>query len=167
MTLQALQKVSSTSWDWHELRSFCFHQAMHVVHCPDKADEAAQEAIVRAWRHRDSCREPEQPLGWLRRIAQNEAVRVASRRPKEVLVNEPVAAPSASPAADDGLEERLLLRAILEQLSVADQELARLRYYEDLTCANLADHFGLSEATVKVRLHRLRQRLRQRLEDQT
>jgi len=166
MTLQALQKVSSTTWDWHELRSFCFNQALHVVHCPEKADEAAQEAIVRAWRHRDSCREPEHPLGWLRRIAQNEAVRVASRRPKEVLVEQPHAAPS-SVAEDDGLEARLLLRGILEQLSAADQELARLRYYEDLTCAKLADHFGLSEGTIKVRLHRLRRRLKERLEAET
>lgn len=70
-------------------------------------------------------------------------------------------------AADDGLETRLLLGGILEQLSAADRELARLRYYEDLTCAKLADHFGLSEAAVKVRLHRLRRRLKERLEDQT
>jgi RNA polymerase sigma-70 factor, ECF subfamily len=167
MTLQALQKVSAASWDWHELRTFCFNQALHVVHCPEKADEAAQEAIVRAWRHRESCLKPEQPHGWLRRIAQNEAVRVASRRPKEVLVDEPLAFPSAPVAADEGLETRLLLGGVLDQLSATDRELARLRYYEDLTCAKLADHFGLSEATIRVRLHRLRQRLKERLEDQT
>ena len=47
----------------------------------------------------------------------------------------------------------------------ADQELVRPKYYEDLTCAMLAERFGLSEATVKVRLHRLRRRLRQGLEN--
>jgi RNA polymerase sigma-70 factor (ECF subfamily) len=153
MTLQALQKVSSTGWDWDEMRSFCFNQALHVVHCPNQADEAAQEAIVRAWRHREKCREPEQPFGWLRRIAQNEAIRVARRRPQEVLVDEPLVFPGAA--------------TVSEQLSETDRELARLRYYEDLTCAKLADHFGLTEGTVKVRLHRLRQRLKERLEDQT
>ena len=130
------------------MRRFCFAHALRVVGCPDTAEEAAQEAIVRAWRHRESCRQPERPLGWLRRIAQNEAVRVACRRP-------------------DALETRLLFSGILGTLSKADQELTWLRYYEDLTCAKLADHFGLSEATVKVRLHRLRKRLRQRLEAQT
>jgi DNA-directed RNA polymerase specialized sigma24 family protein len=45
--------------------------------------------------------------------------------------------------------------------------LAWLRYYEDLSCAKLAEHFGLSEATVKVRLDRLRRRLKERLEAQT
>jgi RNA polymerase sigma-70 factor, ECF subfamily len=167
MTPATLQKVSSTNWDWAEMRRFCFSQALHVVGCPDTADEAAQEAIVRAWRHRDSCLQPEKPFGWLRRIAHNEAVRLVGRRPDEVLVEEPLAAPNGRTDEDDGLESRLLFSGILGTLSQADQELAWLRYYEDLTCAKLAEHFGLSEATVKVRLHRLRRRLKQRLEGQT
>ena len=149
------------------MRSFCFSQALRVVGCHDTAEEAAQEAIVRAWRHRSSCRQPDQPFGWLRRIARNEAVRVASRQPNEVLVDEPLASPNGGSIDDEALENRLLFSGILGTLSQADQELARLRYYEDLTCAKLAEHFGLSEATVKVRLHRLRRRLRQRLEAQT
>src|SRR5687768_1606303 len=167
MTPETLQMVSSTCWDWAELRSFCFAQALRVVGCPEAAEEAAQEAIVRAWRHQSSCRRPDQPLGWLRRIAHNEAVRVASRRPNEVLVDEPLAWPDARPPDEDAVENRLLFSGILGTLSQADQELAHLRYYEDLTCAKLAEHFGLSEATVKVRLHRLRRRLRQRMEAHT
>jgi RNA polymerase sigma-70 factor (ECF subfamily) len=167
MTPQTLQKVSTTSWDWGELRNFCFRQALQVVDNRDSADEAAQEAIVRAWRHRDNCRQPERPLGWLRQIAHNEAVRVACRRPNEVLVDEPLSGSNGRTNENDVLEVRLLFRAILGTLSPAEKELAHLRYYEDLTCAMLAEHFGLSEATVKVRLHRLRAKLRQRLEAQT
>ena len=167
MTPQTLQKVSTTSWDWAELRSFCFSQALLVVGNRESADEAAQEAIMRAWRHRDSCRQPERPLAWLRQIAHNEAVRVATRRPKEVLVDEPPAAPDRRTYDNDLLEDRLLFRAILGTLSEADQELTLLRYYEDLTCATLADHFGLSETAVKVRLHRIRQTIKQRMEAQT
>jgi RNA polymerase sigma-70 factor, ECF subfamily len=149
------------------MRRFCFAHALRVVGCPDTAEEAAQEAIVRAWRHRESCRQPERPLGWLRRIAQNEAVRVACRRPDELLTGDPLPASNGRTDDSGALEDRLLFNGILGTLSRADQELALLRYYEDLTCAKLADHLGLSEATVKVRLHRLRKRLRQRLEAQT
>jgi RNA polymerase sigma-70 factor (ECF subfamily) len=166
MTPVTLEKVSSTCWDWAELRTFCFDQALNVVSTYEAADEAAQEAIVRAWRHRESCRQPDQPLGWLRRIARNEAVRVATRRPKEVLVDE-LAAPTDRAESEDELENRLLMAGILRSLPHSDRELARLRYYEDLTCAKLADHFGLSEATVKVRLHRLRRRLKHILEEET
>ena len=167
MTPQTLQKVSSTSWDWAELRTYCFSQALQVVGNRETADEAAQEAIVRAWRHRDSCRQPERPFAWLRQIAHNEAVRVASRRPTEVLVDELLAAPGERTSDTDVLEDRLLFRGILGTLSRADQELTVLRYYEDLTCARLADHFGLSENAVKVRLTRIRRTLRQRLEAET
>lgn len=149
------------------MRHFCFSQAMRVVGNPDTADEAAQEAIMRAWRHRDRCRQPEQPFGWLRQIAHNEAVRAVSRRPNEVLVDEPPVAPGGRKNESELIEDRLLFSGIMGTLSQADQELARLRYYEDFTCAALADHFKTSEAIVKVRLHRLRRRLRQRLEDQT
>jgi RNA polymerase sigma-70 factor, ECF subfamily len=167
MTPQTLQKVSTTSWDWAELRSFCFTQALAVIGNRESADEAAQEAIVRAWRHRDSCRQPERPFAWLRQIAHNEAVREAGRRPYEVLVDKPLARPDGRPDSGDVVDDRLLFSAILGTLSKADQELADLRYYEDMTCAKLAEHFGVSEATIKVRLHRLRTRLKQRLEAQT
>src|SRR3954449_738880 len=108
MTPQALQKVSSTSWDWAELRSFCFDHALQVVGNRDSADEAAQEAIVRAWRHRDSCRQPERPFGWLRQTPQNEAFPPARRRPNEVLVDEPLAPPDGRTDDGDLLEDRLL-----------------------------------------------------------
>jgi RNA polymerase sigma-70 factor, ECF subfamily len=68
---------------------------------------------------------------------------------------------------NDDVEVRLVVTHAIRTLSAADRELVRLRYYEDLTCATLAEHFGQSEGTVKVRLHRLRRRLRQRLEGQT
>ena len=167
MTPTTLQKVSRNGWDWAEMRNFCFKQALRVVDCPETADDAAQEAIVRAWRHHESCRKPEQPFGWLRRIAHNEAVRAACRCPNEVLLSEPRSTQNAGLADDDALEDRLLFGRILGTLTQADRELAWLRYYEDLTCARLAERLGLSEATVKVRLHRLRQKLRQRMEAQT
>jgi RNA polymerase sigma-70 factor (ECF subfamily) len=130
------------------------------------ADEAAQMAIVRAWRHRDRCRQPDQPFGWLGRIAHNEALRLATRRPNEVLVDEPFASAGDS-GTPDLIDEGLRVEAALDSLSASDRELARLRYYEDLTCATLADRLGISEATVKVRLHRMRRRLREKLEEES
>jgi RNA polymerase sigma-70 factor (ECF subfamily) len=166
MTPATLQKVSSTAWDWEELRKFCFAHALQVTRSPEAADEAAQEAILRAWRHRHRCREPERPHGWLRQIAHNEALRVLGRRPKEVLAAEPPPYETRHDTHGE-LEDRLLVSEVLASLSDADRELARLRYYEDLTCATLAEHLGTSEATVKVRLHRLRRKLRQGLEERS
>ena len=94
------------------MRSFCFSQALRVVDARDAADEAAQEAIVRAWRHRDSCRQPEQPFGWLRRNRpQRGGPAWRAGAPKEVLVDEPLALPDGRTDEDRCSENRLLFGA--------------------------------------------------------
>src|SRR5262245_49792456 len=119
MTPATLQEVSSNSWDWAEMRNFCFNHALRIVDCPETADDAAQEAIVRAWRYRESCRSPEQPFAWLRRIAHNEAIRAARRRSRDVPVDEPRSAQNEAFVDEEALENRLLFTRILGTLSPA------------------------------------------------
>jgi RNA polymerase sigma-70 factor (ECF subfamily) len=56
--------------------------------------------------------------------------------------------------------ERADLHAALGQLNERDRQLLELRYGEDLTQAAIARRLGLPEGTVKVRLHRARDKLR-------
>jgi RNA polymerase sigma factor (sigma-70 family) len=52
------------------------------------------------------------------------------------------------------------LQAALADLSDRDRELLELRYEEDLTQKMIARRLGIPEGTVKVRLHRARDKLR-------
>jgi RNA polymerase sigma-70 factor (ECF subfamily) len=61
--------------------------------------------------------------------------------------------------------ERLEVRRVVGHLKEVDQEIVRLRYFEDLPHAEVAEHLGMTEATVRVRLHRLRRRLERELGD--
>jgi RNA polymerase sigma-70 factor (ECF subfamily) len=56
--------------------------------------------------------------------------------------------------------EQADLHAALNRLSERDRQLLRLRYEEDLTQATIAHRLGIPEGTVKVRLHRVRNKLR-------
>lgn len=56
--------------------------------------------------------------------------------------------------------ERADVQAALRRLSRRDRELLALRYGEDLTQAAIAVRLGIPEGTVKVRLHRARDKLR-------
>jgi RNA polymerase sigma-70 factor (ECF subfamily) len=56
--------------------------------------------------------------------------------------------------------ERADLHAALDGLSEDDRQLLRLRYDEDLTQAAIAQRLRIPEGTVKVRLHRARDKLR-------
>src|SRR3954471_15304189 len=68
-----------TSSDWLALRQYCLGEALRVLRDREDAEEAAQEALLRAWRHRRSRRSGSwRP--WVRAIARNEALRVAARR---------------------------------------------------------------------------------------
>jgi RNA polymerase sigma-70 factor, ECF subfamily len=53
------------------------------------------------------------------------------------------------------------LHAALARLSEPDRKLLEMRYEEDLTQAAIARRLGIPEGTVKVRLHRARNKLRQ------
>ena len=119
---------------------------------------------MRAWRMRRQCATPAAPWGWLARISQREAMRVAARRREPALADELGDAP---PAQTPDLLERLAVRAAVADLTSLDRMLIALRYEHDQTYARIAELVGLPEGTVKVRLHRARLRLRAVLADES
>jgi RNA polymerase sigma-70 factor (ECF subfamily) len=128
------------------------------------AEEAVQEALVRAWLGREGCRSPQAPLPWLLEITRNEARRVARREALRASLE----LFDSAPTEDDelaGTAARVTVEQALRQLADRDQRVLLMRYSEDLSQVEVARRLGLPEGTVKVRLHRARRRLRRLLED--
>jgi RNA polymerase sigma-70 factor (ECF subfamily) len=126
---------------------------------PSEAEDIAQDALLRAWRRRSTLREADRRNQWLATIVRNEAFRQHARiRP------DPVSTIETYEGAEDeqvvATVERADLHAALKRLSEKDRELLQLRYDEDLTQAAIARRLGIPEGTVKVRLHRARDKLR-------
>ena len=126
---------------------------------PSEAEDIAQDALLRAWRRRSTLRDGTRRNQWLATIVRNEAFRQHARvRP------DPIATIESQEGADD---ERVVatvegadLHAALRRLPEKDRRLLLLRYDEDLTQAAIASRLGIPEGTVKVRLHRARDKLR-------
>jgi RNA polymerase sigma-70 factor (ECF subfamily) len=156
-----------TRSDWLALRQYCLTEALRVLRHREDAEEAAQEALLRAWRHRASRRSAAW-LPWVRTIARNEALRVAARRSqhaqREVHGRDESDEERAASELDDVMDA-VSLSAILSPLRKEERDLLRLRYEEDLTNLEIARRLGMPEGTVKVRLHRLRGRLKAGLEE--
>jgi RNA polymerase sigma-70 factor (ECF subfamily) len=55
------------------------------------------------------------------------------------------------------------VREALETLAAKDREILLLKYTEDWSYHQLAAHLGIGHSAVEARLHRARQRLRDRL----
>jgi RNA polymerase sigma-70 factor (ECF subfamily) len=150
------------SWDWAELRSRSRAEALRVLGDPYTADEAAQEAMTRAWRQRHKCRDQRTPGPWVAQIARNEALRLRAGEKKQSDMAVRVAgdATGAIPFAEDDLIRRVSVQQMLTALTLEERQLIDLRYKDDLAQPAIAALLGVPEGTVKVRLHRLRQRLR-------
>jgi len=152
------------------MRAVATREAWRYLRTAHDVDEVVQEALVRAWRRRASCR-GEDRMPWLRQIARNEALRLIERRRRrsefELLDDETLLAGVADEdavAAQEGMLLRMEVEQVVGCLSVADRQLLALRYERDLTQPEVARMLGIPEGTVKIRLHRLRGRLKKALE---
>jgi RNA polymerase sigma factor (sigma-70 family) len=131
------------------------------------AEDAAQEAFVKAYYALGRFRPGAPFRPWLLRIVANEASnrrRAARRREGLVLrlaEDRPSgdAAPSPEAAVLAGERERLLLEA-LAILREADRTVIAYRYFLDLSEAEMAATLGVRPGTVKSRLSRALARLR-------
>jgi RNA polymerase sigma-70 factor (ECF subfamily) len=127
----------------------------------ETAEEITAHVFMVAWRRRSAL--PEDALPWLYGVARRALAdqrRGAARRRRlgERLRGEAIEETPEPVLLDDGLA------AALRRLSQVDREALLLRYWEELEPAQAAQVMGCSRATMAVRLHRARLRLRRELE---
>jgi RNA polymerase sigma factor (sigma-70 family) len=151
-------------------REVAFRTAWLITRSSAEAEDAAQEAFVKAHRalHRFRLGEPWRP--WLLAIVANEARnrrRSAGRR-DGLAVRAAAAEPAASAAAPEtellSGERRAELLAALARLRDDDQLVLGCRYLLDLSERETAHALGCRPGTVKSRTSRALDRLRAELE---
>ncbi len=125
----------------------------------DLAEDAAQEALLEAARTLRVLRDPHRFQAWLRTIALHAATRQRLRMARHEVLLQPLAVDmAAEPPTRCELVETV--RETLRELSVRDRQVMTLHYLEGLSCAEVAQHLGTTEGTVKRVLHESRARLR-------
>jgi RNA polymerase sigma-70 factor (ECF subfamily) len=143
----------------------------HLIAPDTDAEDAAQEAFVKAWAAlpRFFPGRPFRP--WLLRIVANEARnrrRSAGRREELALRAADRPSDDAAPSPEAAVvsaESRAALLAAVNRLRDDDREVIAARYFLDLSEADTAEALGLPRGTVKSRLSRALGRLRARLAD--
>jgi RNA polymerase sigma-70 factor (ECF subfamily) len=117
------------------------------------AEDAVQEALMRAWSRRRSIQfELGEPHRWFMRIVVN-VCRDELRRRRRQPVTQAEHAPEPGARPDwEGAEQADLGRAI-GRLKEDEQIVLGLRFGRDLTIPQIAAQMGLPEGTVKSRVH--------------
>jgi RNA polymerase sigma factor (sigma-70 family) len=154
-------------------QGIAFRTAYVFTGVAEDAQEAAQDAFVKAFRALGRFRAGAPFRPWLLKIVANEARnrrRSAGRR--EALVVKAAASAGAEDAAPSpeaallSAERRDELMAALNRLRSEDREVIACRYFLDLSEEDTAAALGWKRGTVKSRLSRALERLRAELEVQ-
>ena len=136
-----------------------------IVWDEGEAEDLVQECLLKVARRWPRVRRMEQPQAYARRILVNLALDGARRRARRRRELEPGTPPILS-AIDplQTLETRAELLQALGQLHERQRAVLVLRYFNDLTEAQVADVLGCSPGTVKSSASRGLARLREALQ---
>ncbi len=140
--------------------------ALSVLRERAGAEDAVQEAYLRAYRTLRDLQDPAAFAGWLRRVVITVALNL--RRTHRVTLLSLDDVPSV-PVLDENEShwsegQRHRLAAALLTLSADERRICDRRYHGGWSVARLAQAAGMPEATLRKRLQRIRDRLRQFIE---
>lgn len=140
---------------------------------PSLAEDIAQESLIRALRAIDRLENPDRFVPWLMRIAMNQTVDLTRKRQREPIAADWATAPESEPCdprsrnepfqALDAEVTRVQLQTAIDQLPELYRVVVFLRYFEGLSGHQIAVQLGEPEGTIRNRLFRAIEKLRERL----
>lgn len=145
--------------------------AYSVLRNHHDAEDATQEAFLRVLRYRRKLEGVDDPKTWLARIAWRTAVERSKRRPEISLSEEEIGSmaeqlTSQAASAEQnalGNEMERLLTSLISRLPEQLRDCLRLSTVEELAPAEIAEILGTTESSVRSRIFRARQILKEKL----
>ena len=165
-----IKEILSGKTEHYEYFLDCYGQQVFVlvdriVSCQEEAEELTQDVFLKAFQQLSSFKAESSFSTWIYRIATNTALSAIRKRKNEVIrLDDSVFANLSDTQVDEALEddseEQLQrLQRAMEQLEADERALITLYYMEEKPLAEVAFIMGLTEANVKVKLHRIRKKL--------
>jgi RNA polymerase sigma-70 factor (ECF subfamily) len=132
-----------------------------------EAEDVVQEAYLRMFRGLPGFREEARFETWMHRIVVNTALNGLRRRGRfgELMKDEVMDLPVPDRAEQQAVQRDALERG-LATLPAGQRTVLVLKDVYGLSCREIGHELGIEEGAVKVRLHRARKRLRERLSEE-
>ena len=135
-----------------------FALAYHVLARREDAEDAVQEAFVKAFQSLQAYDEGRPFWPWFRRIVVNCCL---NTRTREIASGDADSLADSDIPAEDTIESDLIRKCEMEDVLAAIAELPMdyrtvvvLRFMDDLSTPEIAEMLGVQVGTVRVRLHR-------------
>jgi RNA polymerase sigma factor (sigma-70 family) len=141
-------------------KSYAYTIALKILENKPEAEEAAQDAFIKAFHHLKSFNRESKFSTWLYRIAFNTAISYKRKRKGSYQSIENVIVEYDQ--GEDVLErndKKRFINQAMSKLNEADRLALNLYYLQEFSLEEIAEITGMQANTVKVRVHRARQRL--------
>jgi RNA polymerase sigma-70 factor, ECF subfamily len=124
-----------------------------ILRSTDLAEDAVQEALVRAWQQLPSLRDPERFDAWLYRLVVNACA--DQGRQLRRWSNQVRTIPTSVAVDDDtkSVADREQLERGFSRLKPEQRAVVVLHYYSGFSAAEIAGMLGIPEGTARSRLH--------------
>lgn len=146
-----------------KFRERLYYHAMYIVKSSDEAYDIVQEVFIRAIREPRLFEDDFKIRAWLFRVTSNLCFnQVRDRNRRGAILDAAPREDSAHGGQMDNVlngERRGEVLAAIDQLTDEHKEILLLRYYDDLSYAEIADVLNIKLGTVMSRLSRARTRL--------
>jgi RNA polymerase sigma factor (sigma-70 family) len=148
-------------------KSYAFTIALKILQNRPEAEEAAQDAFIKAYRHLSSFNRESKFSTWLYRIVFNTAISYKRKNRQQFQGLENTVIQHSQEA--EGLLEKTDKKKYLDQamalLNEADRTALSLFYLQEFSLEEIASITGMQANTIKVRIHRARLRLADELKN--
>jgi len=140
-------------------KSYAFTIAFKIVKNRSEAEEATQDAFIKAFRYLKGFNRQARFSTWLYRIVFNTAVSY-KRKNRHIMSDiEKADRPAPSENPMEVLDKQVFVSQAMGHLNEADQLALQLFYIKEFSLEEVSEMMGQTVNTLKVRIHRARQRL--------
>jgi RNA polymerase sigma factor (sigma-70 family) len=148
-------------------KSYTFTIAMRILQNRPEAEEAAQDAFIKAFHHLKGFNRQAKFSTWLYRIAFNTAIsyKRKHRHQFQSIENTVIEYSQEADGMLEKTDKKKYLGLAMAKLSESDRTALTLFYMQEFSLEEIAEIMSMQANTVKVRIHRARQRVGEELKN--
>jgi RNA polymerase sigma-70 factor (ECF subfamily) len=141
--------------------------AARMLGSADAAEDAVQDAFVRAYDQLAQCQDPNKFLGWFFLILRNRCFAEQRKNRSHVSLEAATAVPTSdrSDVGTETADQRRALQKALMELTAEQREVFVLKHVEGLSYGEIAERLNTSVPSLKMRMHRAYDKLREQLRE--